>query len=173
MATGIKDKVAILGMGCSKFGERWDCDAEDLIVESYSEAIKDAGIETSRIDAAWFSTAIEEVHVGKSGVPLSVCTAFACILLTNTVSSFLLTSKNDTARRYVAVGVDLVIDLMYGVLFPLTIFLIATVPTVYTITHTLATPLPLARNTRVVVEVDCRRHSCNAAVHNVFFRVAV
>ena len=45
--------------------------------------------------------------------------------------------------------------------------------TVYTITHTLATPLPLARNTRVVVEVDCRRHSCNAAVHNVFFRVAV
>ena len=24
MATGIKDKVAILGMGCSKFGERWD-----------------------------------------------------------------------------------------------------------------------------------------------------
>ena len=72
MATGIKDKVAILGMGCSKFGERWDCDAEDLIVESYSEAIKDAGIETSRIDAAWFSTAIEEVHVGKSGVPLSV-----------------------------------------------------------------------------------------------------
>ena len=45
--------------------------------------------------------------------------------------------------------------------------------TVYTITHTLATPLPLARNTRVVVEVDCRRHSCNVAVHNVFFRVAV
>ena len=45
--------------------------------------------------------------------------------------------------------------------------------TVYTITHTLATPLPLARRTRVVVEVDCRRHSCNAAVHNVFFRVAV
>ena len=45
--------------------------------------------------------------------------------------------------------------------------------TVYAITHTLATPLPLARRTRVVVEVDCRRHSCNVAVHNVFFRVAV
>jgi acetyl-CoA C-acetyltransferase len=72
MASGIKDKVAILGMGCSKFGERWDCDAEDLMVEAYVEAIEDAGIETSQIDAAWFSTAIEEVHVGKSGVPLSV-----------------------------------------------------------------------------------------------------
>ena len=42
MASGIRDKVAILGMGCSKFGERWDCDAEDLIVEAYAEAIDDA-----------------------------------------------------------------------------------------------------------------------------------
>ncbi len=72
MASGIKDKVAILGMGCSKFGERWDMEAEDLIVEAYEECLEDAGIETSQIDAAWFSTAIEEAHVGKSGVPLSV-----------------------------------------------------------------------------------------------------
>ena len=71
MAKGIRDKVAILGMGCSKFGERWDREADDLIVEAYEEAIKDAGIETSQIDAAWFSTAIEEQHVGKSGVPLA------------------------------------------------------------------------------------------------------
>ena len=72
MASGIRDKVAILGMGCSKFGERWDCAAEDLIVEAYAEAIDDAGIETTQIDAARFATAIEEVHVGKSGVPRSV-----------------------------------------------------------------------------------------------------
>ena len=72
MATGIKDKVAILGMGCSNFGERWDKDADDLIVEAFEECMQDAGIERSQIDAAWFSTAIEEVHVGKSGVPLAV-----------------------------------------------------------------------------------------------------
>jgi acetyl-CoA C-acetyltransferase len=72
MATGIRDKVAILGMGCSVFGERWDKEADDLIVEAFEECLKDAGIERSRIDAAWFSTAIEEVHVGKSGVPLAV-----------------------------------------------------------------------------------------------------
>jgi acetyl-CoA C-acetyltransferase len=72
MATGIRDKVAILGMGCSKFGERWDCDAEDLIVEAYEEALADAGVETKQIEAAWFATAIEEQHVGKSGVPLAV-----------------------------------------------------------------------------------------------------
>ena len=71
MPSGIKDKVAILGMGCSKFGERWDSEAEDLMVEAYEECLVDAGIETSQIDAAWFSTAIEEVHVGKSGLPLS------------------------------------------------------------------------------------------------------
>ena len=36
MATGIKDKVAILGMGCAKFGERWNDNAEDLMVEAFS-----------------------------------------------------------------------------------------------------------------------------------------
>jgi acetyl-CoA C-acetyltransferase len=72
MASGIRDKVVILGMGCSRFGERWDADAEDLIVEAYEEALGDAGIETKQIDAAWFATAIEEQHVGKSGVPLAV-----------------------------------------------------------------------------------------------------
>jgi acetyl-CoA C-acetyltransferase len=72
MAQGIRDKVAILGMGCSRFGEHWDKNAEDLIVEAYEECLSDAGIETNRIDAAWFSTAIEEQHVGKSGIPLAM-----------------------------------------------------------------------------------------------------
>ena len=72
MPQGIRDKVAILGMGCSKFGERWDMDADDLMVEAYAEALSDAGIETKEIDAAWLATAIEEQHVGKSAVPLAV-----------------------------------------------------------------------------------------------------
>ncbi|WP_428245365.1 acetyl-CoA acetyltransferase [Ferrovibrio sp.] len=72
MGNGIRDKVAIIGMGCSKFGERWNDDAEDLMVEAYEECLADAGIETEQIQAAWLSTAIEDFHVGKSGVPLSV-----------------------------------------------------------------------------------------------------
>ncbi len=72
MATGIKDKVAILGMGCSKFGERWDQEADDLMVEAFEEALGDAGVEKNQINAAWLATAIEEQHVGKSGVPLAV-----------------------------------------------------------------------------------------------------
>jgi acetyl-CoA C-acetyltransferase len=72
MATGIRDKVAILGMGCSKFGERWESGAEELMVEAFKECLADAGIEKGMIQAAWLSTAIEEVHVGKSGIPLSM-----------------------------------------------------------------------------------------------------
>ena len=71
MARGIRDKVAIIGMGCSKFGERWDANAEDLIVEAFNEAIKDAGIEKNQIEAAWFGTAFDRVHVGASALPLS------------------------------------------------------------------------------------------------------
>ena len=71
MARGIKDKVAILGMGCSKFGERWDSGAEELMLEAYKECLADAGIDAKQLNAAWFSTAIDEVHVGKSGIPLS------------------------------------------------------------------------------------------------------
>ena len=72
MATGIRDKVALLGMGCSKFGERWNDNAEDLMVEAFSEAVTDAGVDTDQIEAAWFATAIEEQHVGKSGIPLAM-----------------------------------------------------------------------------------------------------
>ena len=72
MASGIRDKVVVLGMGCSKFGERWDRNAEDLMVEAFEEALADAGLERKQIEAAWFGTAIEEQHVGKSGVPLAM-----------------------------------------------------------------------------------------------------
>ncbi|MBI2876377.1 MAG: acetyl-CoA acetyltransferase, partial [Candidatus Tectomicrobia bacterium] len=54
---GIKDRVAIIGMGCSKFGERWDASAEDLIVEAAYEAYEDAGIDPKDIQAAWVGTA--------------------------------------------------------------------------------------------------------------------
>ena len=52
MARGIKDKVAILGMGCSKFGERWDSGAEELMLEAYKECLKDAGIDQNQLQAA-------------------------------------------------------------------------------------------------------------------------
>ncbi len=84
MATGIRNKVAIIGMGCSKFGERWDVGAEDLIVEAYLECIEDAGIETKDIQAAWLGTCIDEVNVGKSALPLSMTLRLDNIAVTRT-----------------------------------------------------------------------------------------
>jgi len=72
MATGIRDKVVIIGMGCTRFGERWDAGAEELMVEAFTEAIEDAGIDRKQIEAAWFGTCFEEVNVGKSALPLSM-----------------------------------------------------------------------------------------------------
>ncbi len=72
MATGIKDKVAIIGMGCTRFGERWDVGAEELMVEAFTECMEDAGIDKKDIQAAWLGTCIDEVNVGKSALPLSV-----------------------------------------------------------------------------------------------------
>ena len=53
---GIKDKVAIVGMGCTRFGERWDMGVEDLLVEAAYEAFQDAGVEPKDIEAAWIGT---------------------------------------------------------------------------------------------------------------------
>ena len=71
MASGIKDKVAILGMGCSRFGERWDCGTEQLLNEAFGEALRDAGIERKQIEAAWFGSALDKANVGNSAIPLS------------------------------------------------------------------------------------------------------
>jgi len=70
MAKGIKNEVAIIGMGCTKFGELWDKSAADLIVEAFQEATEDAGIEKKDIDAAWLATCFDEVSVGKSALAL-------------------------------------------------------------------------------------------------------
>ena len=72
MAKGIKDKVAIIGMGCARFGERWNEDAEQLMVEAYKEALADAGIETAQIDAAWLSVGFDAMNIGPSGIPLAM-----------------------------------------------------------------------------------------------------
>jgi acetyl-CoA C-acetyltransferase len=49
----IKDKTAIIGVGCTKFGELWEKDAEDLIVEAAFEAMDDAGVTPDDIEATW------------------------------------------------------------------------------------------------------------------------
>ena len=50
----MKDKVAIIGMGCAKFGERWECGLEDLMIEAAQECFADAGIGTDEIEAVFY-----------------------------------------------------------------------------------------------------------------------
>ena len=64
---GIKDRVAIIGMGCTKFGEHWDKGPEDLLCEAAYEAYASAGVNPDDIDAYWLGT----MGSGVSGLTLS------------------------------------------------------------------------------------------------------
>ena len=72
MASGIRDKVVIIGMGCSQFGERWDCGPDDLMIEAFTEALGDAGLERDDLEAGWLGVFYDEQSVSKSALALSM-----------------------------------------------------------------------------------------------------
>lgn len=67
----MKDKVAVIGVGCTKFGDLFDQSHEDMIVEAAHAAFADAGIEADRIDAAWLGTYSPYGGHGKASVSLA------------------------------------------------------------------------------------------------------
>jgi acetyl-CoA C-acetyltransferase len=69
---GIKDKVAIVGMGCTRFGELWEKSVEDLIVEASYEAFEDAGLDPKDIQAAWLGTVQSGLTALSLSAPLKV-----------------------------------------------------------------------------------------------------
>ena len=78
MAEGsIKDKVAIVGMGCVKFGENWEQSASDMMVDAAYEAYEDAGIEAKDVQAAWFGST--QIALGE---PLAYALKFEYIPVT-------------------------------------------------------------------------------------------
>ncbi len=66
-SNGIKDRVAIVGMGCTPFGEHWDKGPDDLLVEAAQEAYQSAGVDPAQVDAYWLGT----MASGTSGLLLS------------------------------------------------------------------------------------------------------
>ncbi len=54
----IKDKVSVIGVGVSKFGENWDKSTDDMIIEAVYEALDDAGIKLEDIQAGWLGTVL-------------------------------------------------------------------------------------------------------------------
>ena len=124
MARGLRDRVAIVGMGCTRFGERWESDAEDLINEAMDEALADAGIGITDIDAAWLSTSLEEQSIGKSAVPLGTALRLPYIPITRVENQCASGTEAFRAAVYavaagacdvaVAVGVEKLKDTGYG-----------------------------------------------------------
>ena len=55
MSEGIRDRVAVVGVGCCQFGENWDQSPSDMIVDAAYEAYQDAGIDDPQrqIDAVF------------------------------------------------------------------------------------------------------------------------
>jgi acetyl-CoA C-acetyltransferase len=84
MPEGIRDKVVILGMGCTKFGERWDSSSEDLAIEAFTECMEDAQIDKKDIEAAWLGSHIDEINIGKGGNFLGLSLHFPLIPITRT-----------------------------------------------------------------------------------------
>ena len=64
---GIRDRVAIVGMGCTPFGEHWGKSTDDLVIDSTQEAFKTSDIKIGDIDAFWLGT----MASGVSGLTLS------------------------------------------------------------------------------------------------------
>jgi 3-oxoacyl-[acyl-carrier-protein] synthase III len=64
---GIKDRVAIIGMGCTRFAEHWDMGVDELLLAATGEAFGSAGVSKEDVDAYWLGTA----QSGMSGLTLS------------------------------------------------------------------------------------------------------
>src|SRR3954471_9096960 len=67
-SNGIRDKVAIVGMGCTGFGEHWDRSADDLLVDATEQCFAATpSITKEDVDAYWLGT----LSSGQSGLTLS------------------------------------------------------------------------------------------------------
>ncbi|MFE2996917.1 acetyl-CoA acetyltransferase [Nocardia sp. NPDC059246] len=67
-SNGIRDRVAIVGMGCTAFGEHWGRSAEDLLIDAAHEAFDTTpAISRAEVDAYWLGT----LGSGQSGMTLS------------------------------------------------------------------------------------------------------
>jgi acetyl-CoA C-acetyltransferase len=67
-SNGIRDKVAIVGMGCTPFGERWDKSSDDLLIDASEECFASTPkIGKDDVDAYWLGT----MNSGQSGLVLS------------------------------------------------------------------------------------------------------
>src|SRR5262249_15134567 len=67
----MKDRVAVIGIGCTKFGDRFERSFEERSCDAAFEAYADAGIDPSEIEAAYLGTYLPGRGGGKAAVSLA------------------------------------------------------------------------------------------------------
>ena len=67
-SNGIKDKVAIISIGCTPFREHWDKSRDDLVIDATTQTLDGVNLASEDIDAYWIGTA----QSGMSGLTLSM-----------------------------------------------------------------------------------------------------
>jgi acetyl-CoA C-acetyltransferase len=67
-SNGIKDKVAIISIGCTPFREHWDKSRDDLVIDATKQTFESIGLTSADVDAYWIGTA----QSGMSGLTLSI-----------------------------------------------------------------------------------------------------
>jgi len=122
----VKERVGIIGVGMTKFGEYWEKSLRDLMVEAGAKAITDAGIEGGHIDAGYVGSMspglfIQQEHVGAlvadyvglTGVPATRVEA-ACASGGLALRQAYLSIKSGAHDVVVAGGIEKMTDVSVG-----------------------------------------------------------
>jgi acetyl-CoA C-acetyltransferase len=72
MRNDFRNQVAVIGVGCTRFGELYEASAEQLICDAAFEAMADAGVEPAQIEAAWVGTVMSQLAGDALGDPLKL-----------------------------------------------------------------------------------------------------
>jgi len=112
---GIKDKVAIIGMGCTTFGELWDKSAEELMVDAFVEALADAKIDRKDIQAGWMGHHMTEIGLGHLAVPMATALKLPWVPVTHVENMCASASESFRAACYAVASGACEVALALGV----------------------------------------------------------
>ena len=73
MSFDLKDKIAVVGVGSTKFSENFELSYSDMVAEACFQAFEEASVGPKDIEAAWLSTAFSDgsAYKGRSGMDLA------------------------------------------------------------------------------------------------------
>ena len=67
----LNQQVAVIGVGCTKFGDNHDQSLSEMMVEAAGQAMADAGVTVDQLQAAWLGTFSPGTNGGKASITLA------------------------------------------------------------------------------------------------------